>query len=263
MNVDYIPKFLIGNSSPDVQTLTDFQCISHVDGESFPLIKFHDLDRILPIISGEYYWLFTLKRTLYGMGFLPRSITVALSDMFTLSSDIGHSFSNTEHYKFLRREDIEKANISYLTAPHTGYNWLIGQPMFFGESNTIIENYRDCHHLGDLLRFSADAIDSSLSPDYILAFLKSDFIFPYPSVGTFETKPFFRILDILENIAFRFLARGWERRDGYQQKNVRFLLERLHSFLLTVHLESAGLLNNQHIYGYKTILSEVDIYKAH
>ena len=81
-------------------------------------------------------------------------------------------------------------------------------------------------------------------------------MFPSPSVGTFEVLPFLKILDVLENIAFRFIENGYFKREGYQSKSISFLLERLHSFLLTVHLESVDLLNNPDIFGYQVIYSE-------
>jgi hypothetical protein len=263
MITDNTPKFIIGDLADELQANAYFRYVSHRDDDSFRLIRFNDLDNLSSSISGEYYWLFTLKRTLYSMGYLPKSITVALSDMFTLNSDIGRCFSNNDHYKYLTHQDIEKTNLNSLTCPKIGYDWLIGQPLFFGNNNTLVDQYRECHYLDDLLRFVADSIEVSLNQEYVLPFLKSEFIFPYPGIGTFETKPFFRILDLLENIAFRYIYGGWKKRTGYQQMNIRFLLERLHSFLLTVHLEKIGLLNNENIFGYKTILTEHDVYQAH
>jgi len=81
-------------------------------------------------------------------------------------------------------------------------------------------------------------------------------------MGTFEVVPFLKILDVLENIAFRFLQNGYLKREGYQSKSIRFPLERLHSFLLIVHLETVDLLSSQDVFGHQIIYSENGDLKA-
>lgn len=256
MTIDQPLKIFIGSNPPDLNMFQGFDYVSHDQGKAFSLVKFHDLDIIPELISDEYYWLFSLRRTLYGMGVLPKTITISHSGKFVLNSDFGRVFSNENYLKYLTSEDIRSADFSLVTSPRLTSNWLIGQPFFFGSGATVLEQYHACHPVRDLLRFSSDAIDAGLPSDYVFNFLRSEFMFPSPSVGTFEVVPFLKILDVLENIVFKFLKNGYFKREGYQSKSIRFLLERLHGFLLTVHLESVELLNNPDVFGYQIIYSE-------
>ena len=262
MTTDQPLKIFIGSNLPDLNIFQEFDYVSHDQGRAFNLVKFHDLDIIPELISDEYYWLFSLRRTLYGMGVLPKTITISHTGKFVINNDLGRVLPNENYLKYVTSEDVRSADFSLMMSSRTGSPWLIGQPFFFGGGITVLEQYNACHPVRDLLRFSSEAIDAGLPQDYVLNFLKSEFMFPSPSVGTFEVLPFLKILDVLENIAFRFIENGYLKREGYQSKSVCFLLERLHSFLLTVHLESVDLLNNPDIFGYQVIYSEDGNFKS-
>lgn len=252
-------KLFVGDRPPGFDVFPDFEYASHQNGKGFELVKFHDLDEIASIFSGEYYWLFSLRRTLYGMGNLPEIITIAHPRRFVLNAPFGRDFENTNHYKFLTSDDIREMNHLALMTPNAGCRWLIGQPFFFGNGDSVLDDGHASHCVDDLLRFSVAAIDFGLSSDVVFNLLKSKFVFPSPSVGTFEVKPFLRILDILENVAFKFFRDGVVRSAGRRPGRLGFLLTRLHGFLLTAHLEEIGVLNDSEIFGYQTIHSESNV----
>jgi len=254
-------NLFVGSKPPAFEKFAGFAYASHGPEADFELMKFNDLDLIPESVSAEYYWLFSLKRTLHGMGQLPETITIAYDRKFTLSSEIGGRFVNDNYYRCLNREAIEASPMAHLTQPREGSNWLIGQALFFDRNFNTLENYHACHHIGDLLRFSADAADLCLTPNSVANFLNMKFLIPSPAVGSFEVAPLFKILDLLENIVFKYCNNGWVRRSGYQGKNVAFLLERLHSFLLTMHLDSAGLLYEPLIFGSQTVHSDTNVYE--
>ena len=262
MKIDKHLNFIVGSSPSEFEIFPGFLHASHDANAGFELMKFHDLDLIPEAISSEYYWLFSLKRTLCGIGRLPETITIASDQKFTLNSELGNRFINDPYYRYMTREAIESNELSAMTQPRPGYHWLVGQALFFDNNANMLENYHACHHISDLLRFSADAADMFLAPAAVDAFLHMKFLIPSPAIGSFETVPFFKILDLLENIAFKYCQSGWIKRSGYQGKNVTFLLQRLHSFLLTLHLEGAGLLYDPLIFGSQTLHSESNTYKA-
>jgi hypothetical protein len=255
-------NLFVGSNRPGFEMFPGFAHACHGADAGFELMKFHDLDLMPEAVSAEYYWLFSLKRTLHGMGRLPETITIASDRKFTLNCESGQRFANDAYHRYLSRADIEANALAQMTQPRPGYRWLVGQALFFDNNANTLENYHACHHISDLLRFSADAADMFLTPEAVDAFLHMKFLIPSPAVGSFEVGPFFKMLDLLENIAFRYCQNGWVRRGGYQGRNVSFLLQRLHSFLLTLHLESSGLLYQPLIYGSQTVHSESNVYEA-
>lgn len=258
-NSDHL-KVYLGSKKSKYALPQGFLFASHGGKSDFELMRFSDLDAIQPEWAGEYYWLFSLKRTLCSMGNLPKQITVAFEERFVFNEPLGHPFRNNPHYHVVTEMETEGVQSDRLIFSRAGEAWLLGQPLFFGGDMTLLENYHRCHHLYDLLHFSTTAMKFNLPEEYLFNFLSAKFIFPYSSVGTFEVEPFFKILDVLENVAVGYSRNGWIRRDGYQGKNMRFLLERLHSFLLTVHLEQQGVLNKPEIYGFHTIRSDSEVY---
>jgi hypothetical protein len=246
-------NLFVAADAPALPMFPGFGHVSHSGGQPFSLVKFRDFDAMPPAIAGDYYGLFSLKRTLCGRGQLPHTLTLASQDRFTLTADIGDVFTADAHFRCVGTGALAGPDLTALAQPRQGYHWLVGQPYFFEAEQTLLEHYAACHHVQDLMRFCADAVDTCLGPQFVTSFLKTRFMFRSPAVGSFETAPFFKMLDILECIALQFVKSGWVQRTGYQAGSLGFLLERLHSFLLTVQLEEMGLLNDPAIYGQQTI----------
>ena len=253
-------KIYLGSKRPDLALPKGVLFTSHDSEADFELMRFVDLDVMQPDRAGEYYWLFSLKRTLCSTGVLPKRITIGFDKRTIFNKPIGIPYVNNQHYHFITSEKCTNVEVDEMICPREGEDWLVGLPLFFGGSMTLMEHYHRCHHISDLLQFSTIAMKFNLPGEFIFQFMNAKFMLPYPSIGTFEVEPFFKILDTLENIAIGYGGNGWIERDGYQGKNMRYLLERLQSFMLTVHLDQQGLLNKPEIYGYHTIQSDSQVY---
>ncbi len=235
-------KIIVGHVKPEYDISDEFVILSHADESKIKLFEYNDLKKIGSNILSEYYWLFSLKRTLCSIGEIPNKITIAQYRRFVISDhNIGSKFTNLLYSKYLTTEEISGLDLNKLMLPKIGES-LINTP-FILEPYDIMLDYARNHIVRDLLRFLSDSIDSNLlEPKFIIPMIYSKSIIPAPTIGTFKFEDFLKIMDILENLVFNYINRGYVARGGYQSRVIGFLLERVNSaMLLNLHKDNPTL----------------------
>lgn len=249
-------KLFVGHVPPSFALQMGFYWAQHDGDGVFPLLKYQDLQQIGSNILSEYYWLFSLKRTMISLGYIPKKITILQYRRFVVNTEnVGHKFHNFNDAKWLSSDEIAKVDLNLLINPIKS-DFLVNKPTILSPHN-ILTQYSICHILRDLLRFSSDSIDFGIDQAYILNMLKSEHIITAPSVGTFDTKFLLDILHILERVALFHFANGFIKRTGYQERNIGYALERLHSSILANHLKNMKI---NYEFGTQVIQSETSEY---
>jgi hypothetical protein len=125
-------------------------------------------------------------------------------------------------------------------------------PIEFPDS--LLNNYQREHYLGDLLLFSQFLIEKDiLSALDVANFLTLKFMIPACSIGLY------RVATITEMLNLLFLAadfrnhKNFVRREGYQERNMGFLLERLQSYFILKYISMAS---PEHAFGKNIVISE-------
>lgn len=103
----------------------------------------------------------------------------------------------------------------------------------------MLEHYATAHVIEDMMYFCAFLVEAKLlSPIEAAEFLREGVLIPSSSVGVFLKKTFTDLVDVLRVAAeFRY-SRNFVAREGYQRRNIGFLLERLESFLILQRIRS-------------------------
>lgn len=96
----------------------------------------------------------------------------------------------------------------------------------------VVTQYALSHHMEDLLRFMAVAVDLGVVDDAAMTqFLGGRTMIVAPSVGVYPAEWLLTALEVMEEVVDEFEARFRTPREGYQSRAVGFCLERLHALL--------------------------------
>lgn len=133
----------------------------------------------------------------------------------------------------------------------------IGDSVLLGPAikiDSMARNYASYHVADD---FAALCISMRDSGEFTLAqcrkFIETDILFPAPSIGIFHVDLYVDHMEKLERVWKHYAANFFTRREGYQRRVGGFLMERLHSFLITQDI-SLGLF--RFVQGHQLIISE-------
>ncbi len=128
---------------------------------------------------------------------------------------------------------------------------IFNTPIEFQDS--LMSQYQREHYLTDLLFFSEYLIEENiLTTIDVTEFLMFKFMIPACSVGVYHK------IFMIEMLRLLFLAAGFRdskyfiRRDGYQERSLGFLLERLQSFLIFKYISTV---HPTYIFGKNIVLS--------
>lgn len=132
---------------------------------------------------------------------------------------------------------------------------LLNTPVRF-PYNTVVE-YSTVHILEDIQKFGQFLEERNiLSPEEIADFFSSEILIPACNIGVFKVSSFIRTFNVLEKAATFIDSDYFIEREGYQRRNMGFLLERLNSYLLCSQVQK-GLLPAH--FGNNIIISETNV----
>lgn len=121
----------------------------------------------------------------------------------------------------------------------------------------VMEQYREAHLLEDFLRFGTFLIESNiLDRTAVSRFMRTDLLIPSSSIGILHAESFQEIFSVLRQAANFLNTDFFFPREGYQRRNVGFLLERLNSFLIFERMANG---KSPKSFGYQMLLSESEI----
>lgn len=179
---------------------------------------------------GEYATLFALRRMLQESwnGEAPpewEMVGVSQYRRFMTTRSIGRPYSG---YGVITPEILGKlARDTFL--PPSG-TVLMSAPALLGDP--VVTQYGFTHHMRDLLRFMAIAIDLGVvDGEQAGAYLGQETMVIAPSVGVYPARWLVEVLEGLEKVVDVFASTVAVERDGYQRRAVGFCCERLHSLL--------------------------------
>lgn len=103
-----------------------------------------------------------------------------------------------------------------------------------------LKEYARDHHVEDLLRFAAEAVDQGILGDReVLEFLREDVLVPGGlEFGVYPASFWLPGIEAVENVVRACIARHPIVREGYQRRNWSFCSERLGSYLLLRRLRA-------------------------
>jgi hypothetical protein len=113
----------------------------------------------------------------------------------------------------------------------SGGGEIVNAPYKFAKG--ILAQYADSHALGDFLDF-AKFLDRQtiLTTFQITDFIRGEVLIPGSSIGVLTVENFKMIYALLFKASAFMNDASFTARTGYQRRNMGFLLERLHSYLL-------------------------------
>jgi len=105
-----------------------------------------------------------------------------------------------------------------------------------------LKEYARDHHVQDLLRFAAEAVDQGVLGDReLLAFFHEDVLVPGGlEFGVYPAPFWLAGIEAIEKVVRACIAKHPEVREGYQKRNWSFCAERLGSYLLLRRLRAKG-----------------------
>ena len=99
---------------------------------------------------------------------------------------------------------------------------------------TINENYGRCHNINDFSAFIASISSvGGFDKQFCKRFINYPILLPAPSLGVFRVDIFLKHMEALKTVWAHFAEHFFVPRNGYQRRVGGFLLERLHSFLIS------------------------------
>jgi hypothetical protein len=129
---------------------------------------------------------------------------------------------------------------------------IFNTPIEFPDS--LLNNYQREHFLGDLLLFSEFLVGRGiLSALDVANFLTLKFMIPACSIGVYRASTLIEMLNLLFLAADFRNHKNFVRREGYQERNMGFLLERLQSFLILKYISVASPV---HVFGKNIVISD-------
>jgi hypothetical protein len=170
---------------------------------------------------------------------------------FVSKIDTGHSVLNAAWLKGVRESELESFSFDF---SRISGGELMNRPFLFPVS--VFCQYASAHHAEDFVSFAAYlASEQILSETELVDFFNECLMIPASSIGVFSRNNLVADLRILE-VASHFMHTSFfRRRQGYQRRNMGFLLERLHSFLILRSVRN-GLRKSS--FGFNKLISEDD-----
>jgi hypothetical protein len=133
-----------------------------------------------------------------------------------------------------------------------GESELVNAPYRFAAG--VLGQYADSHVLDDILDFAIFLHRSSiLSKSEVAIFLRRNHLIPASSIGVVSVENFKLIFQCLSKASTYINEERFSVRQGYQRRNMGFLLERLHSHLLLDGIQKGRIKYRQ---GVHIIISE-------
>jgi len=234
-----IQYFCIGHLAPSFQPRQAFTFVSSEATADDKAVVIPD-DSLGPLIDGKAI---SEYNQLFGLSTLPQ-ITQTPSRLFLF-----------QYRKFLALSPGREraANISYaytatpLEAPAFFPDHakllslepaiLVGHPI---SVHSLAHQYAAYHHVEDFCGLCAALSEiESFDSKRIAAFINCTILIPAPSLGLFDPDVFVQQMQVLRNAWEVFAATFYHERTGYQRRVGGFLLERLHSFLITEQLSKS------------------------
>jgi len=233
-----------------------FYCVSHKAPDFKPTVAY---TRVAPTSEGKQSQLIVTDDQ-YGLSF-HGSVLSEYVQLFGLADHLKDSPSDDlyifQYRKFisLREGLLRSTNIPYAFASHAdaaeklfpsvqeiasldGYA-LMGPSI---EIRSMALNYAVSHHVAD---FSAFVISLSTVTGFnesrCKRFINCTTLIPSPSLGVHKPYLFMKHMDILKATWSHFASHFFVEREGYQRRVGGFLLERLHSFLISEEVNSGHL----------------------
>lgn len=159
---------------------------------------------------------------------------------FLSRARIGVPAKNYEVMDILPRSQVRTEQLAELMSPN-GAAFLLGQPGQFlvrGTSYDYLYQYKDVHHVEDLLRFTALAVELGvLDKNDVHPFFGEKIFFPGGiELGVFPAGFWLKSITGLETVVRECVKRYPTPREGTQARSWSFCMERLGSFLLLKHL---------------------------
>ena len=162
---------------------------------------------------------------------------------FVSRSRIGTQASNYQVMDVLSKKQLDTLPLrDIMRPPDEGF--LIGQPGQFtmnGINFDYLYQYKDVHHIEDLLRFTAEAVELGvLHKSEVQHFFGEKFFFPGGiELGFFPAAFWIRSITALEAVVRACVQRFPARREGTQARVWSFCMERLGSDMLIRELRGS------------------------
>jgi len=160
---------------------------------------------------------------------------------FVSRQAIGQPSTNYTAMNVVTCDEFDDSDPAELMLPGAS-NFLIGKPGQFSievNGHDYLWQYAGCHHVEDLLRFTAEAvIVGALDPTEVHTFYGETQFFPGGvELGVFPADFWLPTVTTIEDTVRACIERyGDTKRIGYQARAWAFCVERLGSYLLLKHL---------------------------
>jgi hypothetical protein len=158
---------------------------------------------------------------------------------FIASRRIGKP-SNLAYARWLRPNDIAHCSAEF--SRHSSGE-LVSSPLDLPRrhSMTMATQYARAHNFEDLLAFTEFLRSAEILTDKSAAeFMAQSDLIPSASLGVFRRQTLKLILESLTKASSFVESNAFVTRNGEQRRNMGFLLERLHSFLIFQHILETG-----------------------
>jgi hypothetical protein len=171
-----------------------------------------------------------------------RQVGICQYRKFISRERIGTQAANYQVMDVLSKGQLAALPLAQLMLPGSE-GFLIGQPGQFsmnGINFDYLYQYKDVHHVEDLLRFTAEAVELGvLDKSEVLAFFQETVFFPGGvELGFFPADFWIDAITALEKVVRACVHRFPTRREGVQARIWAFCMERLGSYLLIRRLRS-------------------------
>jgi len=139
-------------------------------------------------------------------------------------------------------KELEQQSVESMLDPGAG-DLLVGKTCGFlseGQSAGYLKHYASAHHVEDLLRFAAAAVELGVlhSREVALFFDERVFFMGGVELGVFPADFWLKSIADIEAVAWACVQRYEIKREGYQSRAWAFCAERLGSYLLLRYLRS-------------------------
>ncbi|MFJ9532064.1 hypothetical protein [Herbaspirillum sp. NPDC101396] len=139
-------------------------------------------------------------------------------------------------------KELERQSFDSMLDPGAG-DLLVGKTCGFlsdGQSAGYLRHYASAHHVEDLLRFAAAAVELGVlhSREVELFFDERVFFMGGVELGVFPAAFWLKSIADIEAVAWACVQRYQVKREGYQSRAWAFCAERLGSYLLLRYLRS-------------------------
>ena len=138
--------------------------------------------------------------------------------------------------------DLARQSFDSMLDPGAG-DLLVGKTCGFlsdGQSAGYLKHYASAHHVEDMLRFAAEAVELGVlhSREVELFFDERVFFMGGVELGVFPADFWLKSIADIEAVAWACVQRYQVKREGYQSRAWAFCAERLGSYLLVRYLRS-------------------------